>query len=108
MEGLRGVRLCAIPKNIAHNYAYMPVVFEDEFGATRDDVYDALASDGIFARKYFYPLVSDYACYRAVYASERTPVAANVARRVLTLPMYADLSLEDVDRICDIVRNCAK
>lgn len=108
LSGVPGVRLCAIPKNVRHNYAYMPVVFEDSFGATRDEVYDALVQQGIFARKYFYPLVSDYACYRSSFNSQRTPVAASVARRVLTLPMYADLSPFHVERICRIVRACAR
>ncbi len=103
-----GIILCIPPAHVTHNYAYMPVVFEDAFGATRDDVFNALKADGIHARKYFYPLISDYACYRSVYASERTPVAAHVAQRVLTLPMYADLALEDVDAICDIVLSCGR
>ena len=103
-----GVRLCRPPKDIKYNYAYLPVVFEDEFGATRDEVFDELARHGVRARKYFYPLISDYECYRGVYASERTPVAADVAKRVLTLPMYADLVLSDVDRICGIVKECAR
>ncbi|RNL45776.1 DegT/DnrJ/EryC1/StrS family aminotransferase [Paraeggerthella hongkongensis] len=103
-----GIRLCLPPNNVKHNYAYLPVVFTDEFGATRDDVFKALAERGIGARKYFYPLISDYECYRSVYASERTPVAANIAERVLTLPMYADLALADVDRICGTVLSCGK
>lgn len=106
--GLQGLRLCEVPVGVRHNYAYMPVVFEDKFGATRDEVFDALAESGVFARKYFYPLVSDYACYRAIYVSERTPVAADIASRVLTLPMYADLLESDVDRICAIVRGCMR
>lgn len=103
LSDIPGVRLCEIPSNVSHNYAYMPVVFEDSFGATRDEIYEALGANGIFARKYFYPLASDYACYRSVYASERTPVAKDVASRVLTLPMYSDLSLRDVDWICDVI-----
>ena len=70
--------------------------------------FDALAERGIGARKYFYPLVSDYACYRGRFDPSETPVAADVARRVLTLPMYADLALSDVDEICSIVRGCAR
>ena len=104
LSGVRGLGLCPGQEGVEPNYAYMPAVFDPgAFGATRDEVFDALAAVGVHARKYFYPLVSDYACYRGVYASERTPVAARVAARVLTLPMYADLSLEDVDRICDVV-----
>lgn len=104
LSGVDGIKLC-IPdeRHIRPNYAYMPVVFEDEFGATRDQVFAALAGDDIHARKYFYPLTSDYECYRGRFDSSATPVAAHAASHVLTLPMYADLALEDVDRICDIV-----
>lgn len=108
LSGVPGLSLCEPPEGVRHNYAYMPAVFGDAFGASRDEVFAALARENIFARKYFYPLASDYGCYRGVYASERTPVAKDAASRVLTLPMYADLSLEDVDRICGIVRGCAR
>ena len=109
LEGAPGVMVFRPAAGIKANYAYMSVLFDpDTFGATRDDVFEALDVIGVGARKYFYPLVSDYACYRSVYASERTPVAASAARKVLTLPMYADLALEDVDRICDTVLACGK
>lgn len=108
LAGVRGVRLVDPQPGVRPNHAYMPVVFGDAFGATRDEVFDALAAEGIGARKYFYPLVTDYACYRSVYSSDRTPVAKDVASRVLTLPMYADLALGDVDRICDVVLGCAR
>ncbi len=108
LAGVRGVRLVDPQPGVRPNHAYMPVVFGDAFGATRDEVFDALDRAGIGARKYFYPLVTDYACYRSVYSSDRTPVAKDVASRVLTLPMYADLALGDVDRICDVVLGCAR
>ena len=85
----------------------MPVVFEDDCGTTRDEVFAKLREHSIFSRKYFFPLVSDYACYQGRFDSSKTPVAKHVADRVLTLPMAADLALEDVDRICDIVADCA-
>lgn len=109
LENAPGVAVFRPAKGVRSNYAYMPVLFDpDEFGATRDDVFNALAARGIGARKYFYPLVSDFACYRSVYSSDRTPVARSAAERVLCLPMYADLSLADVGRICEIVRGCAR
>ncbi len=103
LEKISGITVCRPKTDITTNYAYMPVVFTDDFGSTRDEVFEQLAEYGINARKYFYPLISDYACYRSVYASERTPVAADVAQRILTLPIYADLAIEDVDRICNVV-----
>lgn len=109
LEGAPGVTAFKPGEGVRHNYAYLPVLFDSQvFGATRDDVFDALDTVGVGARKYFYPLVSDFACYRSVYTSDRTPVAKKAAAQVLTLPMYADLALADVDRICDAVLGCAK
>lgn len=107
LEQVPGLKMPQPPANIKYNYAYMPVLIEPtEFGATRDDVLAALSKEGINARKYFYPLTSDFECYEGQFApgKEATPIAYDAANKVLTLPMYADLSLEDVDRICDIVR----
>ena len=104
LEGIPGLRLCRPPENIEYNYAYMPVLFDVvEFGATRDDVFDALDREGVKARKYFYPLTSDFECYKAGFDSSLTPIAKKAAESALTLPMYADLALQDVDRICDVV-----
>lgn len=97
------IQVCMPKGGIKPNYAYLPVVFGEGFGATRDQVFEALKQESVFARKYFYPLVSDFACYRDRYDSSETPVAKDVAARVLTLPMYADLSLDDVDHICSTI-----
>lgn len=109
LESIPGVTVFKPGEGVHHNYAYLPVLFDPKvFGATRDDVFDTLDAVGVGARKYFYPLVSDFACYRSVYSSDRTPVAKKSALRVLTLPMYADLTLADVDRICDAVLAAGK
>lgn len=106
LRDVEGVRLCLPAEGVSHNYAYMPLLFEDTFGVNRDDVYVALGEQGIVARKYFYPLTSDFECYQGQFDSSTTPVARDVSSRILTLPMYADLSLQDVDRICDVVISC--
>jgi dTDP-4-amino-4,6-dideoxygalactose transaminase len=107
LDGVEGLRLCKPQRDVQSNYAYFPVVF-DGFTATRDQVFDALGKEGIVARKYFYPLTNSFACYAQLPTAgkEKTPVAAYLADRVLTLPLYADLSMEDVDRICEIVLSC--
>jgi len=108
LDGHEGLTLRSCQQDVSTNYAYFPVVFEDEFGATRDEVFEALHEHDIYSRKYFHPLVSDYACYAGQFDSKETPVARHVAKRVLTLPMYADLSISDVDRICEVVLGCAR
>ena len=104
LGGVEGIKLCKPQKDVEPNYAYFPVVF-DGFGATRDEIFDALGKQGITARKYFYPITNSFECYANLptAGSDKTPVAAYLADRVLTLPLYADLALEDVDRICDII-----
>lgn len=104
-----GLRLNVMQKDVKPNYAYFPVLFEEkEFGATRNEVFTALARNDIHARKYFYPLTNMFGCYRYRFDAGKTPIALHIARRVLTLPLYADLTLEDVDRICNIVLECRK
>lgn len=104
LEGVDGLRLNVQQPEVRSNYAYFPVVFDENlFGASRNEVMDALAQNGIGARKYFYPLTNTFECFHGKYDVDATPVALRVAKRVLTLPLYADLSMEDVDRICKIV-----
>lgn len=87
---------------ITYNYAYFPVVFND-YPLSRNQVYDRLAEHSIFARKYFYPCINDTACYRDRFGAVQTPVARKIADQVLTLPLYAELTLDEVDRICDLL-----
>ncbi|MCQ2386555.1 MAG: DegT/DnrJ/EryC1/StrS family aminotransferase, partial [Clostridia bacterium] len=101
---VRDIRLSVIQKDVKSNYAYFPVVF-DGYKYTRAEVFTRLADEEIIARKYFYPLTNSFSCYRdfPTAGAEKTPIANDIASKVLTLPLYADLSLEDVDRICRII-----
>lgn len=102
LSGIPGIRLCEENPRIKYNYAYMPVVF-DGYGADRDQIFEALKEHNIFARKYFYPCVNSYQCYREQFQAEDTPVAALIASQVLTLPLYADMPVEVADEICDVI-----
>ena len=104
LGGVEGIKLCEEQPDVVSNYAYFPVVF-DGFKYTRDQVFERLKEHDIIARKYFYPLTNEFDCYSAFASAgaDKTPVAAHIAERVLTLPLYADLSVADVDRICDII-----
>ena len=100
LSGLPGIKLCPEQDGVRSNYAYFPVVFTGPF--TRDMAAGKLAEQGIIARKYFYPLLNDCAAYG--FRGHETPVAKYISERVLTLPLYPELSMADVDRICDILR----
>ncbi len=107
LEKIDGIRLNPVDKDTEYNYAYFPIVIdEDKFGKSRDDVYEKLVSKDIIPRKYFYPLVNDFDCYKDKYDSSKTPVAKYVSDRVLALPIYAGLELSIVDDICEILGEC--
>lgn len=109
LSGIDGLAFRPIPDGVTQNHAYLPVSFDPAvFGANRDEVGDTLKTFGVFARKYFYPLASEAACYAGKFRPEETPVALRASKSVLTLPMYADLALMDVDDICEIVASCKK
>ena len=104
LSGINGIILLKSQKDVTPNYAYFPVVF-DGFKKTRDEVFEELKDSNIVARKYFFPLVNEMECYKGYPTADanKTPIAKHISDRVLTLPMYADLSLKDVDKICDII-----
>lgn len=99
---VKGIQISPIQDGIKSNYAYYPVVF-DGYRQTRDEVHERLRKENIFARKYFYPLTNSFESYQGKYDDTLTPVAKEISEKVLTLPLYADLDLEDVDRICQII-----
>jgi dTDP-4-amino-4,6-dideoxygalactose transaminase len=102
LSSVKGIKSCKPQTGVKSNYAYFPVVF-DGYKMSRDEVFEKLKAENIYARKYFYPLTNGFECYKGRFDVEKTPVAKYVADRVLTLPLYADLALDDVDRICDII-----
>lgn len=107
LEHIDGLQLNCIQEDVESNYAYFPVVFEEKaFGSSRAEVFDHLAQNGIGARKYFYPLTNTLSCFHRQYDVSQTPVALHVSKRVLTLPLYADLELENVDKICKLILEC--
>lgn len=106
LEGIEGIKLIPTQEKVQSNYAYFPVVF-DGYHMDRQEVTEALKAENIYARKYFSPLTSSFAAYQdqIKIAPDQTPVAQYISQRVLTLPLYADLPLAAVDRICAIIKN---
>ena len=109
LEGIDGIQLNPIQENVESNYAYFPIIFDEKvFGSSRNEVMSALAENGIGARKYFYPLTNTFECFHGEYDVNQTPVALHISKRVLTLPLYEELSIDDVDRISNIILKCKK
>lgn len=110
LTGLNGIKLYLnqIP-GVKCNYAYFPVYFDKNvLGFSRDDVAKELEEENIFARKYFYPLTSDFDAYKGIFKIQDTPVAKRIADGILTLPLYADIRNEDINRVCDVIERMLK
>ncbi|MCR5776632.1 MAG: DegT/DnrJ/EryC1/StrS family aminotransferase [Lachnospiraceae bacterium] len=104
LDGVKGIRLNRYHEGIEPNYAYFPIIVdENEYGESRDELYARLQKADIYARKYFYPLVSELDSFNKEYDAKETPVALRLSKEVMTLPMYAGLSKEDIDRIVEVI-----
>lgn len=104
LKEVDGIKINPVQPDVQSNYAYYPIVFDEKvFGADRNEVYACLEKHQIFARKYFYPLTNTFDCYKGKFDADETPVALSISRQVLTLPLYADLEPENVDRICGYI-----
>ena len=90
-------------ENVISNYAYYPV-FIGTNSQNRDYLKKVLEINGIFARKYFFPITNEFSQIKVKYRGN-TPVSLEQSEKVLTLPLYTDLSLEDVNHICDVILN---
>lgn len=107
LQDVDGIQLNPIQENVKPNYAYFPIIVDEKkFGSSRNEIFHELEKNGIMARKYFYPLTNTFDCFHGKYDVDKTPIALHISKRVLTLPLYADLDLEDVKRICRIVLQC--
>lgn len=105
LAGIDGIILPKIDKETEANYAYFPVLIRsDILPFNRDDVYENLKKNDIYARKYFFPLTNSFQCYKDIYRECTTPVATWIANNIITLPLYADLKFEQVDLICKLIK----
>lgn len=109
LSGVDGIRLNVIQSDVVSNYAYFPIFIDErKFGATRNEISECLKRKNIFPRKYFYPLTNTFECYNGRFDVNNTPIALKVSKRILTLPLYADLALDLVDQICDVITHVGK
>lgn len=104
LSGIKGIRLCQPQENVTANYAYFSVYFDKKiFGKSRDEVFEILKKYNIYARKYFYPATNEMKCYQDIYGISNTPIAHDVSMNILTLPMYEELTVDEVDYICNVI-----
>ena len=111
LKDVEGISYITQEEGIDYTYAYFPILINTEkFGMNRDDVYAELQKHDIFGRRYFYPLITDFPIYRGMPSAtaENLPVATRVTKEVLCLPIYPHLPLEQVKRVCNLLKSFKK
>ncbi len=100
LKTIKGIKVFDDFDGYKYNYGYFPVLIEEaEFDANREKVYDELKNNNIYARRYFYPLISDMPTYRSLPSAAKgnLPIANKIGEQVLCLPIYGTLSVDNVN-----------
>lgn len=105
LQNVPGLRLVEVPDNVKWNQSYCPIFIDKTFSCSRDELYAQMKEEGIFARRYFYPLISSFPMYRGLESAKESnlPIAQMIADSVLCLPIYADLQHEDQERVIAMI-----
>jgi dTDP-4-amino-4,6-dideoxygalactose transaminase len=105
-QGVRGIDCVKRNRASTDNFAYFPVLVGPDYASSRDVLYDKLKTRGIYARRYFYPLISDFPMYRGLPSAHRDnlPVASRIAQQVLCLPIYPTLEIDDQRRVIEAIK----
>ncbi len=104
LDGVDGIKIPKPDKDTKWNYSYFPVIF-DGYKLNRNEVQEKLGNSNIYARKYFFPITNKVECYKEKYGLVDLPISNRISDTVLTLPLYADMTIDDVDRVCDEILN---
>ena len=105
LSDVPGIRFIQKLKNIKYNYSYMPIFIDEKaYGISRDELYDKLKNNDIFSRRYFYPLITDFPLYEKSKSFDLKN-AKLVANQILCLPIYPDLTIDDINKICKVIIN---
>jgi len=110
LADVTGITCLPIPTDTVRNYSYLVVLVSDEYPLARDVLYNRLKEENVYARRYFYPLISNMPMYRglASAAKENLPVASRIAEQVLCLPIYPKLEFAEIEQIVQIIKNPSK
>jgi len=111
LADVKGIRFLNDMEGVKHNYAYFPIlVNKKEYGKSRDEFYEGLKKHNIYGRRYFYPLISQFPMYRGLpsASSENLPVAEKITKQVICLPIYPELELEVIFKICNLLQSNSK
>ena len=105
LQDASGISCLTPVRQVERNYCYFPIFVDTEYPLSRDELYERLQQNEIFTRRYFYPLISEFAMYRSSPSAraENLPIAADVSRKVICLPIYPDLPKSELHKICDLI-----
>lgn len=105
LEGVQGINIPLIPTTKRHNFSYFPILVENDYPLSRDALFGKMKNRGIFARRYFYPLITEFSMYRSMPSAhtDNLPFATDIAHKILCLPMYPDLPKSVIDKIANII-----
>lgn len=105
LNNIEGIYYLDDVENITHNYSYFPILIdEDVLNINRDELHEELKKYNIFTRKYFYPLVTDFECYKGMFEDKHLVNAKEISKRILTLPIYGSLSIDMAKKISLIIK----
>jgi dTDP-4-amino-4,6-dideoxygalactose transaminase len=108
LQNIPGITVMEAIAGVKSNYSYFPVfVNKDEYGMSRDELYEKLKTHNIYGRRYFYPLISTFSPYRGLDSAhpDKLPVATKLADRVICLPIYHNLEPENIAKIVAYIKN---
>ena len=106
LRGVKGISCLQDMPNVKHNYSYFPIFVDaDQYGMTRDELYEKMKTENVYGRRYFYPLITEFSPYREFSSAneDRLSNAKKKASQVICLPMHHALSDEDVDRVINCI-----
>lgn len=105
LSSVSGIYCSPKPSSKRHNFSYFPILVMPEYPASRDALYEKLRERNVFARRYFYPLISSFPMYRGLPSSlaSNLPVATLIAEQVICLPIYPGLTATEQEQIVDIL-----
>ncbi|MDY7531905.1 DegT/DnrJ/EryC1/StrS family aminotransferase [Pseudomonas sp. Bout1] len=110
LKSVEGISLSHISAGLESNYSYYPILVEDDYPLSRDELYEVLKEQNVFGRRYFFPLISEFSMYRSMPSadSRNLPVAHDISSKVLCLPIYPALEMSAVDKVVEIIHNVRK
>ena len=105
LSKIEGIRIPKMPENVTNSYQYYPIVIEEDYPISRNELYDRFKEHNILTRKYFYPACHDYDCYKNDLAVKLADLSVvnDLKHKVLCLPYYGSLTEETLDFVCNFV-----